>query len=65
MKEHLNAIILAVAFLLAVVIYCYSNRYQIVGGGEMAAYEVDRITGETWWHHGQLKMKTSREAKPR
>ena len=62
MKEHLNAIIIAVAILLAVVIYCFGTRYRIVaaGAGEASVssgYIVDRITGETWAIGGPRKIK--------
>jgi hypothetical protein len=49
MKEHLNAIILAVAILLAGVIYCLGTRYQAVGAGKGVAFQVNRITGSTWY----------------
>jgi hypothetical protein len=49
MKDHLNSIILAVGILLAVVIYCFGTRYQIVGSETHGmGLQVDRITGETW-----------------
>ena len=64
MKEHLNTLILAVAIILAVVIYCFGTRYQIAGGGEMGAYEVDRISGETWWLHARGKMKQEEKPNP-
>jgi hypothetical protein len=61
MKDLLNTLILAVAILLALVIYCYMTRYQIVGAGAgqnvYGGYQVDRITGETWWLGHKTKVK--------
>jgi hypothetical protein len=62
MKETTNTIILAVAILLAVVIYCFCTRYQIAGAGAGQAnwgqaYQVDRITGETWFLNPTAKEK--------
>ena len=50
MKEHLNVAILAVTILLAVVIYVFCTRYQIVavGGEYTRGFQINRITGETW-----------------
>jgi hypothetical protein len=53
MKEHLNAIILAVAILLAVTIYCLfnwnHNRFRLVKTGYKNAFNlIDTKTGEVW-----------------
>jgi hypothetical protein len=50
-----NVLILAGAILLAVVLYCYGTRYQIVplnSNYGHNAYVINRITGESWFYHG-------------
>jgi hypothetical protein len=62
MKEPLNTLILAVAILLAVTIYCFGTRYQIVGTGTHGmGLQVDRMTGETWWLLLEKKVKQKQE----
>jgi len=53
LKDHLNVIILAVAILMAMIIYCFFTwnlgRYQIVRTNEWGfANEIDTKTGEAW-----------------
>jgi hypothetical protein len=53
MKERLNAIIIAAAILLAVVIYCFWTRYQVLRATRLpdsglVTVEYDRMTGEAW-----------------
>jgi hypothetical protein len=57
--ERLNAIIIAGAILLAVVVYCFGTRYQVAGGAG-GTYQVNRITGESWWLRGRAYEKVEK-----
>jgi hypothetical protein len=49
--DSANVLIIAGAILLAVIIFCFGTRYQIVGTGEKdigVSFRLDRITGKTW-----------------
>ena len=67
MKDRLNTIILSVAILIAIVIYCFCTRYQIVasGGGDLIrGFQVDRMTGETWVLTQGIKKGKQEEEPP-
>jgi uncharacterized membrane protein SpoIIM required for sporulation len=49
MKETRVALILSLALLLSVILYCFATRYNMVGS-EATAYMYDRITGRCWFY---------------
>jgi hypothetical protein len=62
MSETRNILIISLTVLLAVVIYCFGSRYQMVGLVEPAPgpqeivnsyiYMCDRVTGKMYWSPG-------------
>jgi hypothetical protein len=59
MKEHLNAIIISAAILLATIIYCFGTRYQVTMARQSdyvaVVLEHDRMTGSVWKMEGIMK----------
>ena len=43
------AVIFAVALVVSTYVWASYNRYYIVGTGGNFSYEVDRLTGKTWF----------------
>lgn len=54
------AIIVAAAIVVAAYIWSSYNRYDIVVGDGIIAYEVDRKTGKTWYIRGDRKNPHSK-----
>jgi hypothetical protein len=50
-NETMSALILSIALILSVALYCFCTRYKIVPTGEKdlgISFKIDRITGKTW-----------------
>jgi hypothetical protein len=50
-KETRSALILSIALIFSVALYCFCTRYQIVATGEKdigISFRIDRITCKTW-----------------
>lgn len=54
--------LLALAVILAVIIYCFGTRYKMVGTGKGAGYIYNRITGACWLVYGDKYQRIG--AKP-
>lgn len=48
--DNRNALLIAAAVLLAVFIFCFCTRYEMMSTGKGFAYMYDRITGQTWYY---------------
>jgi hypothetical protein len=68
MSETKNILIIAATVLLAVVIFCFGNRYQMVGAATNYIYcgfMCDRMTGRAWAVNGDEYVKVTKKEEPK
>jgi hypothetical protein len=65
MSEMSKAWLTAVVILLALILYCFGTRYQMVPTGFYGkAYLVNRVTGEVWIYEENKYLPTEPARQP-
>lgn len=62
-KNLLYLLVAVLAFIISLFVYVKMERYTITSLGDGRAYQLDRLTGETWYLKKHEKIKSRQISK--